>query len=260
MNASLVIIGTGIKFLSHLTKESQAYIEKSEKVLYLVNEPAMKQWIQKANAASETLDFLYSKYPRRLDCYNAITEYILNTLRKQKHVCAVFYGHPTIFAQPGLEAVKQAQKEGYFAKILPAVSAADCLYADLQIDPGASGCQSFDATDFLIYNRQFDPSSHLILWQVDIIGILNNPEIHNNNHGASVLVKQLNKYYSLEHEIILYEAAQYPFFESKIQKIPLHGLPNADFSRITTLYVPPGYKAKINLDMANILNMNIDNH
>lgn len=39
------------------------------------------------------------------------------------------------------------------------------MYADLDLDPGTHGVQSFEATDFLLYRRQIDPTSALILWQ-----------------------------------------------------------------------------------------------
>ena len=46
---SLVVVGSGIKFMSHLTIEAKSYIEQSDKVLYLVNDPLMKKWIQDSN-------------------------------------------------------------------------------------------------------------------------------------------------------------------------------------------------------------------
>jgi hypothetical protein len=38
--------------------------------------------------------------------------------------------------------------------MLPAVSAEDCLFADLGVDPGAAGCQSHEAADFLILDTR----------------------------------------------------------------------------------------------------------
>jgi hypothetical protein len=37
--------------------------------------------------------------------------------------------------------------------MLPGISAEDCLFADLGIDPGIYGCQSYEATDFLANGR-----------------------------------------------------------------------------------------------------------
>lgn len=254
--ASLTVVGSGIKFLSHLTSEARAYITCSDIVLYLVNDPAMKEWIKKSAPRSESLDELYIKYHLRLDCYNAITNHILETLyTTNQHLCVVLYGHPSVFSQPGLNAALKAKAEGYQVKVLPGISAEDCLFADLLIDPGSFGCQSFEATDFLIYNRQFDPGCHLILWQVDIIGVLDNPQEHDNNNGINVLVNYLKQYYNATHEVILYEAAQYPSFEPYVQRLTLNELPNARFSRISTLYVPPAYQASCDENMIKILNM-----
>lgn len=241
-SASLVVVGSGIKFLAHLTNEAKSYIEQSDKVLYLVNDPAMKMWIQEHNINAESLDHLYTQHSLRSKCYDAIAEHILTALRKNQHVCVVLYGHPSVFSQPGLTAIKRAKNEGYYAKILPGISAEDCLFADLLIDPGQVGCQSFEATDFLIYQREFDLSSHLILWQVDAIGILDNAPDHDSAHGIKLLVEYLQrKGYKHNHTVIIYEAAQYPGFEPRAELTPLEKLTKASFTRISTLYVPPAH-------------------
>ncbi|MBV9575852.1 MAG: hypothetical protein JO149_04440 [Gammaproteobacteria bacterium] len=151
--ASLVVVGSGIKFLSHLTHEAKIYITQSDQVLYLVNDPAMKELIKTLNPKSQSLDSLYMKCDSRLDSYNAIADFILETVRQNKHVCVVLYGHPCVFAQPALNAAIQTKKEGIDTKILPGISALDCLFSDLLINPASHGCQMFEATDFLIYNR-----------------------------------------------------------------------------------------------------------
>lgn len=237
--ASLVVVGTGIKFLSHVTVEASANIKQADKILFLVNEPAIKEWILSNHTCAESLEILYAKYPLRKDCYEAIKNYILASLRKIQHVCVVLYGHPTVFAQPGLAAVRLAKAEGFYTKILPGISAEDCLFADLLINPGSSGCCSFEATDFLLHQRRFDPRGHLILWQVDVIGVLTNPLCHHNKKGAQLLVKYLCNYYQSNHQVFLYEAAQYPGIEASIQSMSLSDLPEATFSKISTLYVPP---------------------
>lgn len=120
--ASLVVVGTGIKFLSHITMEAKAYIEKADIVLYLVNEPAIKQWIQNLNPNSEDLDEIYFSYGNRLESYQSITNHIISNLCQNKNICVALYGHPNDFASPALEAVIEARKNGYQAKILPGIS------------------------------------------------------------------------------------------------------------------------------------------
>lgn len=92
-------------------------------------------------------------------------------LRKGKYVVGVFYGHPGVFVAPSHRSIDIARKEGYTAKMLPGISAEDCLLADLNIDPSLPGCVTYEATDLLLRNRPLNPSSHLILYQVGCVGI-----------------------------------------------------------------------------------------
>lgn len=237
--ASLVVVGCGIKFYAHLTTEVIAYIKHSDIVLYLVNDPVLKSWIQNQNHNTESLDSLYGATSLRAEAYQLVTDYVLKHLYQKKHVCFVLYGHPSVFSKPGLETAKKAQQEGYYAKILPAISAEACLFADLLIDPGSAGCQSFEATDFLIHQRQFDTSSHLILWQIDAVGILDHGSTNSSKRGILLLLEYLTNYYQPQDEIIIYEAAQYSGFEPKITKAQLKNLAELNLSSLSTLYIPP---------------------
>lgn len=244
--SSLLVVGSGIKFFSHLTTEAIASIQKSDLVLYLVNDPILKIWIEEQNQKCQSLDFIYSSTPCRFNAYQQITNYVIEQLYQDKHVCFVLYGHPTVFSKPGLDAVKIAKEKGYFAKVLPGISAEDCLFADLLIDPGSKGCQSFEATDFLIHQRLFDVSSHLILWQIDAIGIVDQESTNNNKTGILLLVNYLKNYYKGTDRIIIYEAAQYPGFEPKITYTKLIFLPDIQLTNLSTLYIPPTKNAQKN--------------
>lgn len=250
---SLVIVGSGIKFISHLSVETKSYIKQADKVLYLVNEPAMMEWLNNTNPNCEALDQIYFGYSSRQESYNEIANYIVECLKQKINLCVVIYGHPSVFAQPALDAVLQAKQCGYDAKILPAISSEDCLFADLCIDPGEFGSQSFEATDFLIYKRNFDQSSHLILWQTGILGQLNHHRKQNNTHNVQILADYLCAFYKKEHRVILYEASQYPHLLPRIDEVQLSELSKSKFSSITTLYVPPAYRRECDHEMLNKL-------
>lgn len=238
-NSSLVVVGVGIKLIAHLTTEAKAYIEQADQVLYLVNEPLMKEWLHSKNKNAVSLDNIYLKFNYRHESYSAISEFILAELRKEQHICVVIYGHPTVYAQPALDAVIQAQKENFYTKILPGISAEDCLYADLLINPGSSGCISYDVTDLLIHRRRLDSGCHVILWQVSIIGMMDHDKDHDNTKGLRLLYHYLLNYYNENHELISYSAAQYPSFEPAIKQFTLGQLPNMQFTRTSILYIPP---------------------
>lgn len=254
---TLVVAGSGIKFLAHLTHETKIQIKHASKILYLVNEPAIEEWIKNNNPQTESLYPFYIKHFRRIDCYKEISMKILSELSHQKLLCVVFYGHPTVFATPALEAAVEATKQGYQVLVLPAISAADCLFADLLINPGSGGCQSYEASEFLIKDKIIDASAHLILWQVGTIGAIGRPYDHNNRMGVELLIRKLNNYYDLMHPIIVYEAAQYPHFKPRIDLIPLKKLREINLSSLSTMYISPGRKAEINLSVLNKLNLKI---
>jgi hypothetical protein len=124
--------------------------------------------------------------------------------------------------------------------MLPGISAEDCLFADVGIDPGENGCQSFEATDFLACRRRFDPSSELILWQVGVLGESNvrrgmtcRPE------RLKVLIDHLRRHYPARHRVVLYEAAPFPICDPVIKRVPLGSLEKHTIQPMTTLYVPP---------------------
>jgi uncharacterized protein YabN with tetrapyrrole methylase and pyrophosphatase domain len=257
-NHCLFIVGTGIKFVSHLTQEAKTHIEKADKVLYLLNEPAMQAWITQINPNSESLDPLYKKHYQRSESYQEISNYILSTLEKTNILTIVVYGHPILLCDLTTNAGTVAKNLGYHVKTLPGISSEACLFADLIVNPYRGGLQSFEATDFLIYKRNFDTSSHLVLWQVESIGALCHSSNHNNEIGIKILMEYLIQHYSPDHELVIYEAAQYPQFEPNLKYIKIKDLINSELTSINTLYIPPYNVKKADEQIINQLKKSSD--
>lgn len=246
-NSRLIVVGCGIKFVSHLTVEVKAAIEQSDKVLYLVNEPAMKVWIKKHAKQAQSLDFLYGAATNRQHSYQAISDYILDALEEDKSLCVVLYGHPSVFATPALDAVSRAKTAGIDCQILPGISAEDCLFADLAIDPGDRGCLSFEASYFLLYQPTFTHQCHLVLWQAAVIGMQGHPpEDHDPRPGLALLSQYLLTFYPEKHPIVSYQAAQYPQFSPIIKVIQLGQLATEVIPRLATLYIAPHGRGSAN--------------
>lgn len=162
----------------------------------------------------------------------------------------VTYGHPIVFSTPTRLTYKKATDLGHKAKILPGISAEDCLFADLNVDPGPYGCQSFDATDFVLHTKKFDTCSHLILWQISVVGVLNHSSEDCNYLGLTVLADYLLQHYPPNHLVTVYEASQYPHQTPIINTTELSNLSNYKCSRLSTLFVPSLNKPKINNTIA----------
>lgn len=236
---SLLVVGTGYLIAGQVTPQAEAAMRQADKLFYSVGSVLTRIWIEGLNASAESLHDTYGVDKDRSLSYQEMVGRILAAVRKGIKVCVALYGHPGVFAQPGHAAIRQARAEGYEARMLPGISAADCLYADLGVDPGARGCQSFEATDFLLRRRLFDPTSALILWQIGAIGVVALPSAPCNRDGLQILCEVLGQHYPADHEVVIYEASGLPIREPFILRVPLSGLQAAEVSWASTLYVPP---------------------
>jgi precorrin-6B methylase 1 len=255
-NGSLAVVGVGIKFVSHTTLEARSRIEVAEEVLFAVADPATATWILTLNTKATPFPHYAPGQPRR-KTYNAWVERMLTRLREGISLCAVFYGHPGVFVYPAHEAIRRARQEGYPAVMLPGVSAADCLYADLGVDPAENGCQSFDATDFLIYQRSVDLCTPLLLWQIGVAGYTGYAEGRCNPTGIRILTDYLCEHYGGNHQVVVYEAARYAFLEPQVQQVMLRDLPGARITMCSILYIPPLQAPILNLEMAARLGLHL---
>jgi uncharacterized protein YabN with tetrapyrrole methylase and pyrophosphatase domain len=251
---SLTVVGTGFGGGGQITAEASYVIGTSEKVLYLVADTSTAEWIRAANATSESLSDCYFGRVNRLEAYLEITERILSFVRRGLRVCAAFYGHPGVLVFPSIEAIIRAREEGFDARILPGISAADCLFADLGLDPGRHGCLTFDATDFLVRRRTADVTVPLILWQVGAVGRVDYPR-DGNQDNIKILSEVLQATYGPRHEVVIYEASIAPDCAPLIEFVCLEHLADAPISLASTVYVPPSDEPLVDEDMARRLAM-----
>jgi hypothetical protein len=121
----------------------------------------------------------------------------------------------------------------------PGISAEDCLYADLGIDPGRFGCQHYQASQLLFYQRRIDPTACLALWQVGIVGDQSLARFSTGAAHRQLLVEVLARDYPLEHELIFYHAATLPIQRANIARVALGDFPQADIGMADTVVVPP---------------------
>jgi uncharacterized protein YabN with tetrapyrrole methylase and pyrophosphatase domain len=244
----LIVVGTGIRTVGHMTMESVGWIKRADKVLYIVSDPIAEELIKTLNPeGAESLFHLYGENKPRIQTYNEMIDLTLRYVRESKRVCMAAYGHPGVFAYPTHESVRRARAEGYKARMLPGVSAEDCMFADLNFDPAMAGCQSYEATDFLVNGRQIDNTSNVILWQIGVLGDTTFKAQAYDIKGMPQLLQKLYLYYSPYHDVYVYEAPIFPGVEPVIRKVPLWMLPQAGVTAISTLYIPPGAPTRSDL-------------
>jgi len=251
-NGSLIVVGTGYGGSGQVSRETAVAIAGAEKMFFSTADRATTEWIYRTNPGAESLQPFYAHRTDRRKSYVDMVEHIMIHVRRGKNVCVAFYGHPGVAVFPAHAAIQRARAEGFAARMLPAISALDCLFADLGLDPTRRGLASFEATDFLIRRRRIDPTVPLVLWQVGALGrVGRSGPVHGDR--LQILVDALLTGYPEEHQVVIYQAATDPGGQPDIVQVRLDQLPAAGVSAIATLYVPPARDTPVDVVTARRL-------
>lgn len=235
---SLVVVGTGIRTTGQLTVETLAELRIADTLLYVVGDPVAANVLAELNPNAESMADYYKEGEQRINAYEAMIQRIMASVRRGERTVAAFYGHPGVFAYPSHESIRRLRAESYDARMLPGISAEDCLFADLGVDPAVGGCQSYEATDFLLNGRVIDTSAQLILWQVGTVGDWTFQRAAYDLRGFPVLVQRLLELYPASHPVTTYEASIFPMVSPVIQTVPVASLHAGMVNSATTLYIP----------------------
>jgi uncharacterized protein YabN with tetrapyrrole methylase and pyrophosphatase domain len=235
-----VVVGTGIRTTGQLTIEAIASLRRADHVLHLVADPVAEAVVTSIAAGrEESLKQFYREGEERRPSYDEMVDCIVDRVRSVSMLCVALYGHPGVFACVGHEAIERARSLGFDAQMLPGISAEDCLFAELGIDPATAGCLSYEATDFLVHRRAVDPAANLILWQVGVLGELSYRRKGFDGWAIPFLVEKLAEHYPPDHEVTVYQAATLPLRPPRITRVRLDALADVRLTGGSTLHVPP---------------------
>ena len=235
----LVCVGVGMTLGSHLAPLARSHIEKADVVFAVMSDGLVEEWLREMHPDVRSLQPLYREGKSRADTYREMVETMLAEVRAGKRVCGAFYGHPGVFAWAPHKAIEVARREGFEAHMEPGISAEDCLYADLGIDPGKFGCQHYEATQLMLYQRRIDPSAYLILWQVGVTGDQSLARFATPAAYRQVLVDVLAQHYPRTHEILVYRAPTLPMERARVLRMPLAELAQIEMDTQATVVLPP---------------------
>ena len=138
---SLVVVGLGMAPAGQLTVEAAAWLDRADAVYSLLGDGSPAGWLSARRPSAIPLAGLP---------LNTAATQLQSALAAGQQVCLVTAGHPLLPEEAALVLAGRVRQAGYEVWVTPAVSAEDCAYADLGLDPGRRGCQSFTATHWLL--------------------------------------------------------------------------------------------------------------
>ena len=254
---SLTVVGTGITVSGQMTLVTQSIIQNADIVLSVVTQSALVN-LQQLNTNTVCMRHFYEKEKSRLHTYRQMKQCIIDEVIAGKRVVAAFYGHPGVFVNPSHNAISELSSMGYRAEMLPGISAEDCLIADLGLDPSHWGCQSYEASQFVLRQYSIDPYMMQIIWQIGSIGEFNYAKDKTEHPGLTVLRDKLLKTYQPDHEVIVYEASTIPLVPPRIEKLPLESLDAVVPKPISTLVIPATGLPEFDRVSVEQLNLSVD--
>jgi len=241
----ITFVGTGIAGAGQCTQRAKSEIAHADVVFTIIPSPVTMAWLRELNPTVVCLRRHYAEGRDRRHTYRAMVDEMMAALYAGKRVVGAFYGHPGVFACVGHWTIERARKEGFEAAMEPGISAEDCLVADLGLDIGEHGCLSYEATQFMIFDRPVDPSALLILWQISIAGMRDYGQFSTTRENLQALVGLLAETYPRDHEVIVYRAATLsPVELPRMDRIPLDTLPDTPLDSGCTLVIPPARAAR----------------
>ena len=240
-DVDIYIVGLGIVHLEQITPEVDNAISKSKTTLFVERGHGIKAYLQSKCRNIIDLTGLYSEDGDRQETYRRMAAATIQAALDNPPVTLALYGHPLIYSYPPFLVKEMAKRLALRTKTLPGISALDCLFVDLGIDPAMNGLQMFEATELLLRDRPLFPDVPAVLWQ---IGALETGLFSTRPSTAERFTRftaHLLKFYSRDHTVFAVHSSTHPLLRSEIFRFKIDEMESyapalhAGF----TLYIPP---------------------
>ena len=159
----LVVGGYGLQ-TGHITAETIEELRRCHAVYFVGNMPGITELLEQH--CSQVIDLGASTYRvghDRFETYKEMAVTVLEAAMTEPPVMFAMYGHPLVLSQPCVITLRIAPKLGLRTKVMPGISALDCLFSDLRIDPIEAGLQIHEATELLLYRQPLIPDMATVL-------------------------------------------------------------------------------------------------
>ena len=251
MSPDLALVGLGLR-RSHLTREGEQALRACRRVYAISYVPEALDTIRELCADVVDLRTLYRLGQDRLTTYKEQATTVLDAALDGGPVGLAVYGHPLILAMPSMFILRTAPPLGLQVRVVPGISALDCLLADLGVDPFITGVQAHEATDLMLFRRPLLPSLATVLWQVGSLETRLHTLGPSRPERLVGLQDYLTQFFPPDHPAFAVSTAVRDDQQPEIHRMTLADLPrhSALLHLGVTVYLPPAETAPADAGLA----------
>lgn len=243
----IYVLGLGIFSYLQVTKETEDALRACHKVYCLHPDRYVLDYLVTFNLEVVDLSPLYEVRKSRLPVYEAMADRVIEAARERPPVALALYGHPSMLVAPSRMIRNKAPQLGMRVKVLPGISAFDCLMVDLNFDPGVQGLVMYEANYALLYQPTLDSTVPCLLWQAGAVETGLFAPWTSRPERFVRLKNYLLRSYPAAHRVALATSAMNPLVDPEILWVAIQDIPDmhANFTGLTTLFIPPASKPLI---------------
>jgi len=241
-SADITIVGLGILGIQQLTAETERALGRCNEVLFVDTGIATRAYLERhCPRVTDLYAESYAVGGARLDAYRHMAARTVEAALDHSPVVFAMSGHPLVYAYAPPLIVDLANLLALTVRVLPGISAMDCLFAELVLDPCTDGLQMYEATDLVLKRRPLQPDVPALIWQVGNLETRLHTDRRSRPERFHRFRDHLLRFYPPQHLITAYFATPFPLMPSTVLQFPLVEIADqaGTLHHGVTLYLPP---------------------
>ncbi|MHC4064921.1 MAG: SAM-dependent methyltransferase [Planctomycetota bacterium] len=237
----IFIVGLGVLNIDQITGDTERAIRRSNEVLYVDTGVATRTYLAGlCPRVTSLFETSYEEAGHRLNAYHHMAARVLDAALDHPPVTFAMHGHPIVGAYAPFLIRDMATVLALEVAVLPGVSAMDCLFAELMVDPCVAGMQMYEATDLLLRRRPLQADVHALIWQIGCV----ETSLHTRHVSKPVRFERLRshllRFYPARHYVSAVYSTPHPLMPSTVHRFALRDL--CDYAHVLhpgfTLFIP----------------------
>lgn len=218
----IYIVGLGVVTVDQTTHEAERVMRQSREVLYLDTGVATQAYLEQL---CPQVTSLYASSYRESGCrigsYDQMAAAVVNAALDHPPVTFALGGHPVVGAEAPRLIHAMARHLDLNVVTQPGISAMDCLFAELMLDPCADGLQMYEATDLLLRCYPLIPEVPALIWQIGTVETRLHTLRRSRAERFHRFQSHLLKFYAPDHRMTAVFASSHPLMKSQQLEFPL---------------------------------------